>query len=166
MVRVASSRREALRALLEHPATSDVERENAASRLAEMDQGSVSKAAKMPASMADMAKRVQRRGLATFKSRVRGVSATRNRIRNEWPSSWPGPREEIKEFERGEFEGGEVVIGWKCPDCNEHVSRVITDRMMFRLRGRIGSMEAYIKHILGPEISHLCSDCWDKWNNR
>jgi hypothetical protein len=162
----------ALKALVEHPATSDVERENAEARIEEIkrrvrkakEDGISFERSRMPTSMQEMANRVSRQGLASFKRRVRGIP-DEPVVHDDWPFGWEGPREKVEDFEIGEF-GEDKILGWKCPDCGTHVSRVITARMLLKFAGRKNAMKEYIERILSGENNQLCTKCWEKWDER
>jgi len=164
-----------LHSLARHPKTPEHERESAEARIAEIkarvcveeDKARARGRRAMPVAMADMVDRISRQGLVTFKRRVRSrVATVEETVHDQWPFGWVGPREKLKEFESGYGFRGEYVIGWKCPDCGDHVTRVVDAGMMFRFKMNPDAMDEYVNHIVSGETNHLCVACWRKWNER
>jgi predicted RNA-binding Zn-ribbon protein involved in translation (DUF1610 family) len=150
----------ALRTLAEHPGTPDAERENALARIREIE-------AKIQVEAGVEFVKISRKGIASFKRRVREASPIQDRtVHDDWPFGWEGPRDDLKEFETGEDMEGGYVIGWKCPDCGSHVTRGIDCRMMLRFASRPGALEDHIRMIASGCTNYLCPECWRKWNER
>ena len=172
MNRATQQKLSSLRTLVEHPATPDAERESARARIREIegrvrDEEAKKRYKHMPTSMAEMAQRVTRKGIANFKKRVRDEPPRPERtVHDDWPFGWEGPREDLEEIETGEDMAGGYVIGWKCPDCGSHVTRGIDHRMMLRFASRPGALEEHIRIIASGRTNHLCPECWRKWNER
>lgn len=165
----------ALWSLVNHPKTPENERENARARIAEIDERVRSEEAKsrtqvrsaMPTAMGDMAARISRQGLASFKRRARAYKVEdEETVHDRWPFGWTGPRDSLRadEFELGYGRGGSCVLGWKCPDCGDHVTRVIDARMMLRFEAKPNAFKEYTDRIISGETNHLCANCWRKWN--
>jgi len=110
---------------------------------------------------------VTRRGLANLKRAVRAKSVVQEDIlQDRWPFGWTGPRDEIVEYEKGYSPDGSYALGWKCPDCGSHVSRVIAENVVRQFELRPKDFREYIDRILGGNTNHLCVDCWQKWEIR
>lgn len=175
MNRATRQKLSALRALVDHPGTPEHERENAEVRIREIEERvkkekAVGQRRAMPTSMAKMAERISRQGLARFKNRVRGTDLEsmmpEPEFYEDWPFGWTGPREKLKEVEMGDGFRGERIIGWKCPDCGGHVTRIVTGKKLIQFMGNPRGLRDYIERIVSAETNHLCVDCWKKWDKQ
>lgn len=175
MRRATRQKLSALRSLADHPKTPENERKSAMARIREIEwkvrseedrRRELGRSA-MPTSMADMADRVSRKGLARFKRHVRDRAGREEEIiHDEWPFGWTGPKEKLNEIETGRAGDGGYSIGWKCPDCGDHVTRHISHGIMFRFESNPDALKELIDKIVSGETNHLCVACWRKWNER
>ena len=164
----------ALRALVDHLETPEHECRSARARIAEIGKRVREEDAKkrtgvregMPTGIGELADSFSRRGLAGFKRRVRDSYFDVEKIvHDDWPFGWDGARE-LQEHESGHGFNGEYILGWKCPDCGSHVTRVIDSRMMLRFAANPDALQGHVDRIIGAETNHLCADCWRKWSVR
>lgn len=145
-----------LRALANHPATPEHERENAQARIYEMTRPKP-----VPKRPADQ----PRAQICGDRLRVLRARPKDNKsIPEKWPFGWTGPRVAI-EFEAIRLDNGGFMIGWKCPSCGEQVERVLSARVVTSLStpGRPRLIE-HIQRMFGGEQNQLCRPCWARWD--
>ena len=144
-----------LRALAEHPATPEHERESARLRIREMTRPKP-----VPKRPADRPKaQICGDRLRVLRARPKNDKA----IPEKWPFGWTQPRGPV-EYESSGLPNGGIAIGWKCPSCGEQVERVISASVVTSLTppGR-SRLAAYIKRMIGGERNQLCRACWERW---
>jgi len=144
-----------LRALAEHPATPEHERESARLRIREMTRPKP-----VPKRPADRP-RAQICGdrLRVLRARPKNDKA----IPEKWPFGWTKPRVPV-EYEASGLPNGGIAIGWKCPSCGEQVEHVLSPRVVASLTPPGHSrLAAHIQRMTGGEQNQLCRSCWDRW---
>lgn len=172
---------EKLKALAEHPNTAPEEADNARRRMAEIweriqrERTQVRRSvpavehtpAHAPAHKPTPFKTVNRRGVSELKNRRRAVPVENEyTMKDEWPFGWVGPKVPIEYESMVNPATGELVVGWKCPSCGDHVTRVIDHRTILRVRGQRGGMEHFMNRLTNGAVNQLCWQCWKLWNNK
>lgn len=143
-----------LRALANHPATPEHERENARARICELTKPK------------DVPKRPEvhpRAQICGDRLRVlRARPKNDKSIPEKWPFGWTGLRMPV-EYEASDLPNGGIAIGWKCPNCGEQVERVLSARIVTSLTPPGHSrLAAHIQRMVGGEQNQLCRPCWDR----
>ena len=165
MNHVTRQKLSALHSLVDHPMTPENERKSARARIGEIEEKVRAEESKKRTGVR-IEDHVSRRGIAAFKNRIRSAENEWEEIsHDDWPFGWDGSRE-LDEYESGYGFNGEYVIGWKCPDCGDHVTRIIDGRMMLRFAANPDARQEYIDRIISAETNHLCVVCWRKWNEK
>jgi hypothetical protein len=161
-----------LRALAEHEATPENERENALKRIEEiegkLEQGQIEHKMKcMPTSMAQMASRVKRQGLANFKKHIRKAAPREDArtVKDKWPFGWTKKAGQV-EHEVVGGRGSSLYVSWKCPECGRHVTKILNYRHQKRLEGQSGGVDGYIEKVTNGTMNQLCFECWEEWDNK
>lgn len=147
-----------LRTLAEHPDTPPMEAASARRRMGEIE-------AKIRA--AAEAAEQERKRAQSVPSKAK-ISSLKNKKGNgniqfpvEWPFGWD-KRDKI-EVEAMFFDSEKkIVLGWKCPSCQMHVERTITQRHRARLMGKSDGVNSFIDRVRAGSINQLCDDCWRK----
>lgn len=169
--RATQQKLSALRALVSHPATPEYERRSAESRIDEIEQrvrkekfrARARGKSKKPLSMAEMAQRTSRYGIANLKRHMRTKAQSVEMVaRDQWPFGWDGPKKEI-EVEYA-IHNDDYVMGWKCPDCGDHIERVIVYGVWIRMKQEADGFGEYLDRVRNGELNQLCNKCWERWN--
>ncbi len=127
-----------------------------------------------PTKMGKMTDKEKRRGTVRTKNEVgkRGGAAVGDRepewtMRDEWPFGWNKTVSPITEYEKDrDIVSGDVFISWKCPECGEHVTKIINGKHIARLGGQRGGLEDYVRRVLDGAMNQLCKRCWEYWDNQ
>jgi hypothetical protein len=108
-----------------------------------------------------------KRGIKELKKRRAAVAvdAPERTMKDEWPFGWTGPKAPV-EYEAMRDSSGDLIVGWKCPGCGGHVTRVVNRRAMLRAEGQRGGIDGFIRMLTGGTVNQLCWDCWRLWNNK
>jgi len=171
---------EKLMALAEHPGTDPIEAENARRRIVQIqeriedERTQVRRATPVNATpignIQSVFKNVKvARGIREMKKRrvaVTAVDAPERTMKDEWPFGWTGPKGPVEHEAMTNPQTGDLVIGWKCPACGEHVERVVNKRAMMRASGQRGGTEGFVNTLTGGSVNQLCWDCWKLWNSK
>jgi hypothetical protein len=155
-----------LRALVEHPRTSEAERQNAIRRIEEIEERI--RATKVEMEQGSAFKNVQPRAQAreTFRKVRRRARVEKPKFHDDWPFGWTQPRVPVEYEHAFNRETGDAVVNWKCPSCGAHVTRIIGARQARRLAGQPGGLKSYLERMTNGTMNQLCPECWDLWNKR
>ena len=166
---------EKLKALAEHPNTSPEEAENARRRIEQIrerideERTQVRKATPIGDLASGAFPNIRRKGLDHLRRKRRAIPLDvepERTMKDEWPFGWTGPRQPIEYESMRNPTTYDLVVGWKCPGCGEHVTRIIDKRAVLRAEGQRGGVKGFIKKLTGGSVNQLCWDCWKLWNNK
>ena len=159
-----------LQALADHPETPPEEADNARRRIAEIKERLAKGRTQVrgPEGRVEVFHSVvaakQRFGIARLKKERRvDLDAERQErtIKDEWPFGWEGPKAPIEHESMRNPVTGDLVVNWKCPNCGEHVTRVVNARHVLRLSGRPGKVAQYVSRLTDGSMNQLCPACFD-----
>ena len=85
-------------------------------------------------------------------------------MKDEWPFGWVEPKGPIEYESMRNPSNGDLVVGWKCPGCGDHVTRIVNKKAIFRAEGQRGGVKSFIKRLTGGSVNQLCWNCWKLWN--
>ena len=151
-----------LQVLASHPGTSDVERENALARIAEIQD-------RLSALSGEKKSRGPRRGLSGLSALRRAVRGRKEERRDpdevwrrDWPFGWLRREAALDENVREVDDG--LVLEWSCPGCGRRVWRRVGSDELLRVSGRPGGRDELLERLLDGRTCLLCARCWVAWN--
>lgn len=166
---------EKLKALADHPSTAPEEAENARRRITQIEERIEEERTQVRKVTTvefppyrEFMNVHRRRGLAELKRR-RKVAVPINperTMKDEWPFGWTGPKGPVEYESMINPSSGDLVVGWKCPGCGEHVTRIINERAVLRAQGQRGGVSGFTSRLTGGSVNQLCWDCWKLWNSK
>lgn len=154
-----------LMALAEHPDTPLHEAESARRVAATLrDAVSMSSRTEMDTAANGVFKNARPKTTKAKLGKLRNRKDAKKRVvPGDWPFDWK-VRVPV-EYERGKNpQNGEIVIGWKCPSCGDHVVKTIGARHQVRLRGQAGGIDSHVEVLTDGTLNQLCLACWDKYS--
>jgi hypothetical protein len=163
-----------LRALAEHPATSEIEADNARTRMGELEEKIRVVQERLEENRKKASERARQRAAAVKAKKDRPVKLRRALsnmrkkgrpkpvpvFRQEWPLGWD-KRDKVVVDEMVST-NGTLILNWKCPSCGENVERVISKRHRARLKAKPTGELEFVNRIREGETNQLCDRCWEK----
>lgn len=155
-----------LRALADHPDTPAAEAFSARRRMEEIEERirneAVRKRQEEDAKVMENVRPSHYSGTAAKKKLSKIKKKKGIRFPVDWPFGWD--KRETIEVEAMHFDSEKkIVLGWKCPSCQMHVERTITQRHRARLMGKSDGVETFIQGVRDGVINQLCDACWKEY---
>ena len=158
-----------LRALAEDERTPENEARNARLMMTKIEEKIREKQRKLQEEQERIAKKSHwersgfRRQLKALRNKKGNGVSGKAKIETEWPFGWDRNRQQDIEVEEMYSDGGSILLGWKCVNCEEFIEKVITPRHRMRLSGRPDGVSVFVDKIRNGEMNQLCDECFNRY---